>query len=653
MRFFIMLFGFIAVGIVLWAAFLFPKRYPHLPDWEAKIVAVIGLLPLGLFVYGVSYEHDPAVVDDLYGQSAIAAYVFAYFPFVYLWHKRLLDREERAKKQAKEREYEHKQELASFQRPPPEEFMRQLKAAIAPIQTTAAIKEAFLKGAPRFYENALIPRESREKQQTFVEDTANLLAERFATFVGEYRPPPKPSGPNFQGVSENRRYDEDIAAKIGMMAKMGAMRDEYAQFHTDTFQELFELTATLPFVVKDQSRFEHTWILGPQGSGKTQLMQYLITEDIKRDCAVMVIDSQGDLVKNVSSLADIQDRLILVEPGAVAINPFDFKGDHALELLTYVFSALGDTFTPKQETLYRYCIRLLQASPGATLMSFLKLLEKNGLQHFLTHVAGLSEPARLFFENQFDDPKQYAETKQEVARRLMLLLENDQFRAMFSSPETRLDLGRELDARKVIVVDTSKKMLGKAQSALMGRFFIALLLMASHQRASQKERTPTFVYVDEAHEYLADDTVADILDQARKMKIGMHLANQRSAQVSNPNMLDALLTTSVKFVHTDNDRDTHLLARPLKTTPEEIAALPDRVFHLFVRNGFSTPVKVPFFVMEAMEHVERDELRARMREQYAPITRPTATPSPPVVDPERPAEKVSTDPEGDTAPKRW
>lgn len=369
--------------------------------------------------------------------------------------------------------------------------------------------------------------------------------------------------------------------------------------------------------ISDDVRFEHTWILGPQGSGKTQLMQFLLSKDLERRCSIVVIDSQGDLVRNVATLKSIQDRVILVEPGGVGINPFEMKGDHAVELLTYVFSALGEgaEFTAKQQTLYRYCIRLLQEIPGATLKTFVSIL--NGAT-YSEYVETLSEPAQEFFKQS----GQFQQTKQELAWRLSLLLENSSFEKMFCSPTT-LDLYQELNEPKIVVIDTSHEKLGNERSALMGRFFIALLLQVSQRRANlgRTERLPTFVYIDEAHEYLADDKVAQILDQARKMRIGMILANQRSAQIKNPNMLDALMTTSVKFVHTDNDRDTHLLARTLKVDdPAEIANLPRQTFGAFVRNETSRmmPVRVPFLTLENMEHVPLEPLRARMKERYGP-----------------------------------
>lgn len=423
---------------------------------------------------------------------------------------------------------------------------------------------------------------------------------------------------------------------------------DYAQVFETHFWKLLPAFAK-PLAIPSETRFEHTWVVGPQGSGKTQLFQYLIAHDLvgmhNGACSIVVMDSQGDLINQISTLTSLQDNpnVILIQPDAIALNPFDMKGEQAVDMLTYVFRALGEgaEMTPKQSALYRYTIRLLLEIPEATLNTFVQILQPGGLEPYRKYIPQLSNPAQIFFANQFDDAKQFGQTKQEVAWRLMLLLENPTFERMFCAPRTKLNLFDELNTAKLILIDTNKQMLGSDRSALFGRFFISLLLHTSQQRAqlTQGNRLPVYCYIDEAHEYLQDDTVANILDQARKMRIGMVLANQRSTQVKNSNTLDALMTTSIKFVHTDNDRDTHLLARPLKTTPEFLAELPKQVFALFARNSTkeAVAVTVPFLVMEKMPHSSNEALKKRMKVKYG-------------ADPVKPHQRTETPPQ-DEEPK--
>src|SRR5512132_2884813 len=89
------------------------------------------------------------------------------------------------------------------------------------------------------------------------------------------------------------------------------------------------------------ARFEHTHIVGGSGHGKTQLLQQLILYDVERvkdgEASLIVIDSQGDMLGKIRSLASVgkmAERLVILDPivdidHPPALNLFDL----GLELL--------------------------------------------------------------------------------------------------------------------------------------------------------------------------------------------------------------------------------------------------------------------------------------------------------------------------------
>ena len=92
---------------------------------------------------------------------------------------------------------------------------------------------------------------------------------------------------------------------------------------------------SVPFGMPFSARFEHTHIVGGSGHGKTQLLQQMILKDLDKLAegkgSVIVIDSQGDLLKNILSLASmsrLSERLVLIDPTDIdnppALNLFDF-----------------------------------------------------------------------------------------------------------------------------------------------------------------------------------------------------------------------------------------------------------------------------------------------------------------------------------------
>src|SRR5690606_8352098 len=110
----------------------------------------------------------------------------------------------------------------------------------------------------------------------------------------------------------------------------------------------------------------------------------------------------------------------------------------------------------------------------------------------------------------------FAATKKQILRRLWGVLSTPAFERMFAQKENKLDLFEAMNEGKIILVSTAKDLLKQDGSALLGRFFIAMIAQAALERSvlSPEKRTPTFVYVDEAQEYF-DDTVETILSQAR------------------------------------------------------------------------------------------------------------------------------------------
>ena len=142
-------------------------------------------------------------------------------------------------------------------------------------------------------------------------------------------------------------------------------------------------------------------------------------------------------------------------------------------------------------------------------------------------------------------------------------------------------------------------MLAEEGSAVFGRFMIALLRLASLQRSS--EDTQTFVYIDEAQEYL-DEKSGVLFQQARKRSIGLTIAHQDLQQVDHKLINTIQTNTAIKICGNGTYNDRQIMARNMNCSPEFFTKLKkkDRVgteFGLFARditpNGAVT-VKVPY-----------------------------------------------------------
>jgi hypothetical protein len=366
------------------------------------------------------------------------------------------------------------------------------------------------------------------------------------------------------------------------------------------------LREPLPFPVPLQSRFEHTHVLGGTGHGKTQLLLRLIHRDLLRardgGCGVVVIDSQGDLIRTISHLAlfdpeapgSLADRLVLIDPTDVehppSLNLFDCDLDRlrghdpaaremilngTVALFEYVFGALlGAELTQKQGVIFRYLARLMTVIPGATIHTLLDLMEEPRLA--APHLDKLDGLARRFFEREFPQPN-FDDTRQQIRNRLWGVLANPVLERMFAGGRNAVDLFAAMNEGKIILVNTAKDLLKRDGCAILGRFFVAMVGQAAIERATvpPERRRPTFVYVDEAHEYF-DDRIEELLNQARKYRVGLVLAHQNLDQLDQRLRGTVMASTSVKFAGGVSAKDAAVLAREMRCEPEFLISMRKR-----------------------------------------------------------------------------
>jgi hypothetical protein len=410
----------------------------------------------------------------------------------------------------------------------------------------------------------------------------------------------------------------------------------------------------VPFNLPQETRFEHHWIVAGTGHGKTQTLQTLILDDLKRvstgNASVVVIDSQGELINNIAHLKmfaegePLHDKLCVIDPTdieyPVALNLFDIGIkrmasysaldrerllNSAIEVLEFILrSLLGAEMTSRQSTLFRYTIQALLVIPDATIHTFRELMQPDGYAKYRPYISKLEGTAREFFDTQFNS-KLFDQTKQQVVARIFTLCENRTFERLFSNATTKLSLFDEINAGHVILINTAKDLLKQTGAEVFGRFFIALLTQAAQERATlaAEKRLPTFVYVDEAQDYIANDSnVSTILEQARKQRIGLIVAHQFLGQLSASTLDSLHANTSIKFAGGVGDRDAHALARNMRAKPELLEHQPRGSFAVFIRNFTDSAMSVQFpdRLMERepkMLAAEFQRVRDRVRARYA------------------------------------
>ncbi len=340
-------------------------------------------------------------------------------------------------------------------------------------------------------------------------------------------------------------------------------------------------------------------------------------------------------------------------------SPLDREAMHnaLVSLYDYIFSALlSAEFTSRQNTLFTFTLQLLLNIPSATLDTLIDLMQPGGLKQFAQYLPALDQDAKRFFELKFNS-REFDRTKEQVVDRLFAVKRIRTLSRMFSAPKSKLDFFKEMGSSKVILINVPQSLLQEDGVEIVGRFFISMILLAAHKRQllPKEQRLPCFVYIDECHDFIKrDPKIPVILDQARKLNVGLVLAHQRLQQLQ-PYVLDALYgATAIKFASQVSDAAAHALARDMRTTPDFI--LNQRPYHFaaYVRGLTATAISIgiPAVDMNRAPRMSKEEqrvVRQRIRDQYAVQSQPAHQGPTPATTPDPPASPDDID----TAADKW
>lgn len=410
--------------------------------------------------------------------------------------------------------------------------------------------------------------------------------------------------------------------------------DVVEKFLRDTpFLRLFKIS--IPYRLDPKLRFEHTWVIANSGHGKTQLIQHLLAHDLKEKATLVVIDSQQKLIDNLASL-NLGNRLVLIDPTVAvpSINLFKLgSGDinQTLEMYRFMFGSLLDSpMTDNQRTLFDNAALLLAHVPNATFMDFYKLMDGEDYSQYYDK---LDPIGRRFFEKDFftKGTDGYEGNRKQIIRRLNTLMRTYPFTQMFAQSESKIDLEREMNAGKIILINTSTAKLGREGSKFFGRFFLALIANATTQRQHQSNPIPVYCYVDEADQYAKDDpTIQDLLARARKNNVGLILAHRWLEEMgTTAKALES--TASIIFAGGLRAGDQAYMSRVMECDPKLLQG-PKGTFAVYQRGKPVVSVNVPFGTLENAPRLTRGQYEAVKIEQAKKYGVVNAPPPPDVPD---------------------
>lgn len=284
-------------------------------------------------------------------------------------------------------------------------------------------------------------------------------------------------------------------------------------------------------------------LIGPTGTGKSNLMASLALQDIDAGRGVVVIDPKRDLVEAIADRIPKhrQSDVIVIDPtdqAPVGFNVLrtgqdEFVADLVVHVLRELYAA---NWGQRTADIIQHGVLTLARHGGLTLCELPPLLTNAAFRHQVVgklrgDVLGVA-PFWHWFESLSEAERTTVTAA--VLNKLRSLTSRRGVRAVIGQ-EHGLDLQQIFTKRKVVLISLATGDGGSDVGHLLGSLFLGALWATVQRRATiaPERRHPVFVYVDEFADVLRlPGDLSDALAKARGFGVGLTLAHQHLGQLT-------------------------------------------------------------------------------------------------------------------------
>lgn len=297
------------------------------------------------------------------------------------------------------------------------------------------------------------------------------------------------------------------------------------------------------FGIKRADRRAAMYVIGKTGTGKSTLLETLITQDIAHGEGVALLDPHGDLAEKVLRSIPEKRRGDLLYFDPVALEPLAFNPLENVPPLRRPLAAAGllevfkkiwaDSWGPRLEHILRNSLLALLDQPSATLGDILRLLTDSS---FRRHVASrIQNPhVRSFWLEEYEGyPARFrAEAIAPIQNKVGAFVTNPIVHRIVGQASDSFDVRRVMDDGKILIVNLAKGKIGEDAAALLGAMLVSKIGLAALSRADVPEETRRdfYLYLDEFQNFTTL-SFTSMLSELRKYRVNLILAHQYLAQL--------------------------------------------------------------------------------------------------------------------------
>lgn len=302
-----------------------------------------------------------------------------------------------------------------------------------------------------------------------------------------------------------------------------------------------------PIKISRKDRLRHMYVIGKTGSGKSTLLENLALHDIHNGDGVCVVDPHGDLIENIllGIPKERAEDVVIFEPfnleRPMGLNMLEFYTDEQKDFVVQEMIAIfyklfpPEMIGPMFEHNMRNVMLTLMADPaGGTIVEIPRMFTDDDYQK--QKVAHVQDPVvRSFWENEMANTSDFHKSEMlgYLVSKVGRFVENAMMRNIIGQPKSAFSVRDIMDNQKILLVNLSKGKTGEVNSDLLGLIIVSKIQMAAMARADMPEaqRKDFYLYIDEFQNYTTD-SIATILSEARKYKLGLTVAHQYIAQLT-------------------------------------------------------------------------------------------------------------------------
>ncbi len=300
--------------------------------------------------------------------------------------------------------------------------------------------------------------------------------------------------------------------------------------------------------ISDEDRRRHMYVIGKTGTGKSQLLEEMIIQDIKNGKGLAVIDPHGDLIDGIMTRMPPSraEDVIYFDPSdedrPMGLNMLEAKTEQQKHFVaTAIVGLMYKLYDPQKtgiigprfEHAIRNAMLTVMCEPGNTFVEIVRVLtDSSFVQELLPKV---QDPIiRRYWTDQIAQTADFhkSEVLDYIVSKFGRFVTNKLMRNIIGQSYSSFDIRKVMDEGKILLVNLSKGKMGEENSNFLGLILVPRILISamSRQELSEEERRDFYLYVDEFQNFATPD-FAQILSEARKYRLNLIVANQFIGQM--------------------------------------------------------------------------------------------------------------------------